>query len=332
MPTNAITALNSHDGQLCAQVSAEGGILTSLRYRPVSGQTHAIFYRAHWLDDPQACADQPPLMRRLAGEWVGVPFGHAPSDGDGYYRHASHGLPVNGLWEKELARPDHIQLGFRFPDEHPIARLQRTITLVDDGVALFSLTLEARRACRFPIGLHPIFPVGGAAGGVELHVENLRRGLVYPQSTEPGVSRLAPLASFTDLSAVPALDGSAVDLSRLPLPYPTEEIVQLLSPVSGIVLRYPTRRLRVALNWDSEWLPHCLLWFSNGGRAMAPWNGKNHCLGVEPICSAWDLGPGSTQDNPISALGQRTSLPLTPGRPVTIRYRIGCRDESAAGQ
>ncbi|MEE3661134.1 hypothetical protein V2I52_04200 [Brenneria sp. g21c3] len=325
MNAHRVSSLNSHDGLLRAQVSSAGGILTSLTYQPAPGCSHAIFHRAHWLDDPIACAGQPPLMRRLAGEWVGVPFGHSEKEAEGYFSQAPHGLPVNGQWEMDDSHANHIRLTFNYPDDYPLARLQRTITLADNGEVDFSLTIAARRSCRFPVGLHPIFPVGGEAGEVRLSAENLQQGIVYPTATEPNISQLQPLARFTDLAAVPALNGATANLSRLPLPFPTEEIVQLLSPVSGIKLHYPTRQITVSLHWDTQWLPHCLLWFSNGGRAMPPWDGKNHCLGVEPVCSAWDLGPGSRADNPISDLGYETSLALTPDQPITIGYRIRCQ-------
>ena len=30
-------------------------------------------------------------------------------------------------------------------------------------------------------------------------------------------------------------------------------------------------------------------WQSNGGRDYFPWNGRNYCVGIEPIASAFDL-------------------------------------------
>lgn len=322
---NALFSLVSPDGQLSAQVSRAGGILTSLRHHLSANLSYPVFYRAPWLDDAELCVTQPPLMQRLAGEWVGVPFGHSAQDGDGFFHHASHGLPVNGTWEIVGHQPDSIRLHFTFPEAYPLASVQRDITLLDEGRVSFQLIVNARRACRLPIGLHPIFPVGGDAGEVLLTAENSVGGVVYPQATEAGVSQLHPLARFAHLDAVPALGGSTVNLQRLPLPYATEEIVQLLSPVSGISLHYPAQQRRVTLRWDTQRLPHCLLWFSNGGRAYAPWNSRNWCLGVEPICSAWDMGPGSLQDNALTAQGYATAIDFTPETPLRVTYQIACQ-------
>lgn len=323
--TDGMVTLASRDGMLQALINPEGGMLASLSFKPGTGQSHAILHRAPWLDDPLCAGLTPPLMSRLGGEWVGVPFGHTARDGDGFYRDAPHGLPANRRWQVDNQREEGVQLSFTFPNEYPIARLQRTIALNQAGTVVFSLTLLARRECRFPIGLHPIFPVGGDAGAVELEALDLTHGIVYPAMTEPGISRLAPLADFTQLSSIPTRDGAKADLSHLPLPYATEEIVQLLSPVSGIVLRYPARNVKTTLLWDTQRLPYCLLWFSNGGRTMPPWEGKNFCLGVEPICSAWDLGPECNQANPLSDRGLQTSLALHEGIPVTINYQLRCQ-------
>ncbi|WP_315709358.1 hypothetical protein [Brenneria uluponensis] len=325
MKTTRSVILNSHDGLLCAEVGSAGGMLNALTFRPGTPQAISVLYRAHWLDNPQVCAGQPPLMHRLAGEWVGVPFGHTEQDDHGYYHHAPHGLPVNGEWEITAIENNRAQLNFHFPQDYPLAELQRTIMLAENGCVDFSLTLIARRDCRLPVGLHPIFPVGGNAGEVELEIDNMAQGIVYPQATEAGISQLRPLALFDDLTAIPSLQGHTLDISQLPLPFATEEIVQINQPVSGVTLRYPRRQFCVSLQWDSEILPHCLLWISNGGRSMSPWDGKNYCLGIEPICSAWDLGPGSLKENAINQMGYPTALSIRAEQPVTIYYRLICQ-------
>ncbi|WP_192457971.1 hypothetical protein [Musicola keenii] len=325
MSPNASFMLHSDDGLLSADIGLAGGMLSALTFRPGTPQATALLYRAHWLDDAGACAGQPPLMHRLGGEWVGVPFGHAQQDGDGYLAGIPHGLPANRDWTLAGRSSRHAALDFVFPPDYPLTALRRVIQLADNGNVNFSLRLQARRPCRLPVGLHPVFPIGGDAGELVLSAENALHMRAYPQPAEPGVSRLQPGAVFDDLRLAPAADGATLDLSRLPLPFATEEILQVMSPVAGIELTYPQRRLALALRWDTTILPHCLLWISNGGRRQTPWSGKNYCLGVEPVCSAWDLGPACLRDNAISQSGYATALALTPEQPLTIDYRLTCR-------
>lgn len=210
---------------------------------------------------------------------------------------------------------------YDYPTAYPLSHLERRIALTDDSVD-FTLTVTARRDCRFPMGVHPIFPLGGDAG--EVNIVASGGGRVYPQAVEPGVSRLMPGAHFTSLQTVPVTEGVTQDISHLPLPYDSEEIVQLLAPQGRITLHYPQRHLQLTLSWDSQHLPHCLLWISNAGRRLPPWRGRNYCLGVEPVCSAWDLGPASLVDNPISRHHAPTAVNLSAHETLTLSYQIRC--------
>ncbi len=316
--------LVSTDRRLSADLSCESGILSELLYTPTTESSAlSVLYRAPWLTDMKSGDDQPPLMRRLAGEWVGVPFGCVTKDDGTFMAQAPHGLPANGIWHWEgKEQPDKACLAYDYPSDHPLQRVERCVELGEEGVVRFSLAIHARKKCRLPIGLHPIFPVGGAAGDIEISVTS--HGMTYPVPTEPNVSRLATQAHFQSLAAVPTAEGKTLDLRRLPLPFATEEIVQLLAPTEGIGLVYPQRGLRIDLSWDTQILPHCLLWISNGGRAFSPWDGRNYCLGVEPIRSAWDLGPASAGATPISIDGEETTMPFSAGETVFIQYQLRC--------
>lgn len=316
-------SLVSPDCSFKAEVSAAGGILSSLRKLLNPDSSTELLYIAPWLNETSQDTDMPPLMQRLAGEWVGVPFGCVSQDDALFLSHAPHGLPVNGEWDFITSTLHDVVMRYNYPEAYPLSHLERRIALTNDGVD-FALTVFARRECCFPLGLHPIFPLGEAAGEVEIVASG--GGLVYPQAVEPGISRLMPGARFTRLHAVPMKEGVDLDISHLPLPYNSEEIVQLLEPHGCVTLRYPQRRLQLTLSWDDHLLPHCLLWISNAGRRHPPWNGRNYCLGVEPVCSAWDLGPTSMTDNPISLHHAPTAMSLTAHEKLTLTYQIRCTE------
>ncbi|MGK0600337.1 hypothetical protein [Yokenella regensburgei] len=311
--------LTSPDGLLLATLSTAGGILTSLTWR----QYHALLYRAPWLDEDIADSDMPPLMKRLAGEWVGVPFGCVSQDDALFRRDAPHGLPVNGEWQVIAQTQSRAALRYDYPENNLLDWLEREVTLAGDGCVNLSLALHARQSCRVPLGLHPIFPVGADAGDVEIVATG--HGIVYPQPAEPGASQLSPGARFNSLRSIPATGGTC-DVSHLPLPGKREEIVQLLAPEGRVTLRYPRHKLAISLRWDNHRLPHCLLWISNAGRRFAPWSGRNYCLGVEPVCSAWDLGPLSLIDNPIAHHNAATAIALSAGETLRIGWQIRCQE------
>ncbi|MCL2893414.1 hypothetical protein [Brenneria tiliae] len=316
-----LASLVSPDGMLAADLTLQGGFCQQLRFMPETGQTLSVFHRAPWLDD--ADTQTPPLMAQLGGEWVCVPFGHGQDDGL-FFSDCPHGLPANRRWTWIERQAHSAGLAFIFPEDYPLHSLERRIILDNNGEALFSLRILARERCALPVGLHPVFPFGGDAGPLRLKVPEGVRGMTYPCAPEGGVSRFVPLSEIDSLTAVPLTNGDALDVTQLPLPFATEEIVQLLAPVAQIGLYWPRRRLHVTLDWDNKILPDCLLWISNGGRQYAPWNGQNFCLGVEPIHSAWDLGPGALRDNPLRQRGFSTALKLSADEPITLHYRLRC--------
>lgn len=316
--------LQSIDGRLTASLSLMGGMLTQLNYHPTTSLSIPVLYQAPWLKQTFPEEAFPPLLHHLAGEWVGVPFGGVTHDDSLFFANAPHGLPANQQWQLEQINSKSIRLRFDYPQDYPLRRLVRTITLTDNGDVEFSLSIEVHYNCTIPVGLHPIFPVGGAVGKLQVQINGDYQGITYPKPVEPRISQLAIGQIFTDLSQVPTIDHQTINLSRLPLAIATEEIVQILSLQQGITLFYPQSKLKVTLTWDTQALPSCLLWISNGGRYDAPWNGDNYCLGVEPVASAWDLGPSSLTDNPISQQRIPSALTLQADQIRTIHYRLNC--------
>lgn len=315
-----------------ASVQALGGMLGPVTFLLPDGRQVSPLHVAPWFDDPTRTA-QPPILQELRGEWPCVPFGtDAPRalpegwsatgetfDGAG----VPHGHSSNAEWVFTETAPDHITLTCDYPDTHPIRRLTRTIAADPHAPALdITLTVEARRTCRLPIGLHPTLRLP-TTGQARLDPPAFLNGRVFPLDVEPGKGLLQPGASFGVLAAVPCRDGGTLSLARLPLTEDTEELLQLCGVTGGFRLHHP-EGWTVALDWETQHFPSLLLWISNRGRAYAPWNSRHVALGVEPVNAAFDLGPAvSTAPNPISAMGIPTAQTFHPDEPFITRYRIG---------
>jgi hypothetical protein len=315
-----------------ASVQALGGMLGPVTFLLPDGRQVSPFHVAPWFDDPDRTA-QPPILQELRGEWPCVPFGTDASrslpegwsatgetfDGAG----VPHGHSSNAEWVFCSLTDTSISLTFDYPDAHPIRRLTRTITADPKAPALdITLTVEARRPCRLPIGLHPTLRLPNT-GTARLHPPAFREGRVFPLDVEPGQGLLQPGAIFSALDTVPRRSGSTLSLADLPLTENAEELVQLCGVTGGFRLHHPDG-WHVTLDWDTTHFPSLLLWVSNRGRAYAPWNSRHVALGVEPVSAAFDLGPAiSTAPNPINAGGTATAYDFHPDHPFTTRYRIG---------
>lgn len=308
-----------------------GGMIGATSLVLSDGRQVSPFHMAPWFAEPTA-PDTPAIVRGLRGEWPCVPFGadgarHLPpgwrSDGptfDG--ADVPHGYGANAQWQFSPADRATLEISCHYPETHPIKLLRRTIRPDPAAPALdITLTVDARRACRLPIGLHPTFRLP-QAGAVQLVPLAFRQGRVFPIAVEPS-SLLAPDASFQSLDAVPAVSGPPISLSRLPLGAKHEDLVQLCGVTGDFVLQYPDENFQLRLGWNTDHFPSVLLWISNRGRSYAPWNSRHVALGIEPVCSAFDLGPAvSNAANPISADGTPTAMLFTPNTAFTTQYRI----------
>lgn len=312
-------------------VQALGGMIGPTSFVLPDGRQVSPFHIAPWFNEP-VTAGLPGILHRLRGEWPCVPFGSdalgslpAPwrADGDTFAgADVPHGHGSNVAWQFLPTTEQALHLTCRYPETHPIRALHRTIRPDPATAALdFTLTVVARRPCRLPIGLHPSLrlPFSGQA---DLIAPAFQTGRVLPLLAEPS-SLLQPDATFDSLDAVPTRSGTKMSLSRLPLATAHEDLVQLCGVSGDAVLRDVNNGYQTRLSWNTAHFPSALLWLSNRGRDHAPWNSRHTALGIEPICSAFDLGPAvSNAPNPISDAGVATTIAFSPDAPFTTTYRI----------
>jgi len=311
-----------------------GAMLAPLTFVLADGRQVSPFHIAPWADEPEAEA-LPGLLRKLRGEWPCMPFGYSvPPDGwpDAWSRvmgppepdEEAHGHSSNHDWTWVDGDSRSLSLTLDYPSSSAVARVERTVTPDPAAPAVdIEFTVVVRRACRLPIGLHPVFRLPMQTGAAELKLGTFDHGRTYPDDVEPGAPLFAKDATFSSLSAVPARAGGTVDASRLPLSADTEELLQIQGLDGTVALTNHAEGYRVRLSWQKEHFPSLLLWYSNRGRKAFPWNGRHVAIGVEPICSPFGLGPATaTADNPIAQSGVPTALEFTPERPFTTRYRI----------
>jgi hypothetical protein len=309
------------------------------------------FAIAPWSDDAGPEYEKlPPVLGRLRGEWPCVPFGVAEPRADlppdwardgttagGYIDPELHGFSSNSHWQLVRREQNRIELVVEYPRPHPIRRLIRTITASEESPALqISLLVQSREACDLPIGIHPVLRLPDSPRMASLELGGVPRGWTSPAPVEPGVSRFKTDVRNVPLAQVPSVSASGEDqtenITRLPLPYPTEELVLVVGHRGSAMLSNHVERYSVSLAWDSETFPACLLWLSNRGRDHYPWNRRFLGLGVEPIRSAFDLGTtvSRNQTNPLWNSGIPCTYGFTPEKDFETTYSIAVSEVTAA--
>jgi hypothetical protein len=296
----------------------------------VGGRIVQPFAVAPWFDDPpERLATLPPLLHRMRGEWPCVPFGMpaprrdlAPDwmaglgPDDIAIDDQPHGAASGSHWLPVAADDTSVHLVIDLPAPHPIARMNRTVAADPDRPALhMSLSVTPRADADLPIGLHPVFALPSDPGAARLVLRPSARAWTFPAMVEPGISRFAPDQRDADPTRIALTDGGTVDVTSLPLPFATEELVLLTGPDGAIDL--VADGVRTELRWDAGVFPSCLLWLSNRGRTAYPWNGRHLAIGIEPVCAPFDLGVQHA-NNPKSPL-------LEAKNRIAHRFRAGMR-------
>lgn len=322
-----------------ATVNAMGGMIAPAIFALASGRRISPFKIAPWSERAEAAA-LPPVTRYLRGEFACVPFGApAPPPStpqawrDLFVAHPSfsevHGVCANHDWGLLDKSTDAVTIGIDYPSEHPIARVEKTVRAAEE----LSVTLRvfARRPTRISIGVHPVFDIGEAPDSVEIAV-SFKFGRTFPGDYAPGLSRLTQDARFEAMKAVPLRDGSFADISRLPLPFPAEDVAQLCGTGGRFRLTRTDPAYSLELTWDAETFPSVLLGIANGGRREPPYDGAWRALYVEPVAAAFGMGSsiGADQNNPIAREGVRTCIELSPSAPWTTTFRFAAYDHSPA--
>jgi hypothetical protein len=317
----------------CAEVQALGGMLGPLHFRLDAERDLQVMHVAPWAGTTDSLV-LPGVLRRLRGEWPCVPFGRTdlPPDLPPGWTALDpddswpHGYSSNHRWTCRHASREQVCLSIDYPDDSPVARIERHVQVVPDAPALdIELAVWPRRSLRLPAGLHPTFRLPCPSGRVRLELGPHQGIFSYPSRSAGAITRLLPDTRSDSLDAMAAAHGT-LDLGSLPLNEDGEELLQVRAPAASagaapLCLHYLDYDARVGLWWDTTQLPDLMLWMSNRGRPEFPWQGRHVALGAEPLNSVFDL---SRVARPPAGhpLADRLGITLQAGQPWRTRYRI----------
>ena len=318
-----------------AEIQALGGMVGPAVFHLPTGDVQP-FAVGHWGDDSGKEYDAlPPILKRLRGEWPCVPFGFSPPQPPSpawipqnpaqEFDPRIHGYCANAEWSCIERTGNSIVLEIIYPDDHPVQSVRRTVAAAAERSSLlFSIEIATKTACEMPIGIHPNFAIDGPPGSFELRAKGGTRCWTTPIEFIAGVSKNLPDTQCESLAKVPLVNGGFIDMSHLPLPYITEELAILTEPGGVVSLLSETGKYKADVIWDTNAFPTCVLWFSNKGRSGYPWNSRFQCIGIEPICAAFDLGTpiSLNRDNPMARTGIPCFRAFEAGEVFSTRYEV----------
>ncbi len=302
--------LSSGDDRVC--IAVQTGQVSDLRLNGVTP-----LHRAPWLDEPDVQSDEsiPLIERRLQGDFFCAPFGKSDLiDGP------IHGPTANSAWE--VVSQSDAQVVLRLRATVMGAQIEKQVAL--NGGALLQTHRVRGGKGGLPVAHHPMIRME-AGGRLSF---SAKAGAMTPQEPlEPGRNWLRYPAQGTNLHAFPGAAGP-VDLTYYPTETGHEDFITLIegkgATLGWTALARRAERDLIVIIKDPRALPVTMLWYSNGGRDYAPWNGRHRgVLGIEDGCTAGAAGHrAALGPNAISGYGVPTALALAPGRVHQTHHAI----------
>ena len=293
------------------------------------GRRTAPFHRAPWADDdgPVPGSQDAPHLARLSGDFFCAPF--AASDIEPA---PAHGWPANAAWTPIGSNAVDAGVCARFALTRSVmgASVVKELTVRDGHPFLYQRHILEGGSGAVPVANHAMFSLP-SGGRMFFSPKRWGETPAVPLEADPKRGRSVFLypAVTADLRRLPLAAGGTADLSHYPVDEMHEDLVMLVEAEGSklgwsAILRPEQGDLALTLK-DPRQLPATILWFSNGGRSYAPWNGRHrNVLGVEDGCVYSIAGHrASIEPNPLTREGIPTAINLDPDGQVEVRHVVG---------
>jgi hypothetical protein len=274
------------------------------------------------------------MLAALRGDWFCSAFGEnaAPYAGR---QLPPHGETANRDWQCIDRQETTAGCWLRMAVECPLqgGYCEATTALIDDHSIIYQRHDLSGLSGAINPGHHATlaFPDIEAAGRLSfsrlIHARTYVGPMERPENR--GYSWLKADMEITDLHAAPCIDGSTTDLCRYPARRGFEDVAILCTdPATGLgwsAVTFPEQGFVWFALRDPQQLASTLLWFSNGGRHFAPWNGRHiNVMGIEDITAFFHVGlAASLRPNLLTERAIRTCLEPGPQGRLSIPYIQG---------
>ena len=305
-------------------ITRTGGMMAPVKFFPSDPTPIAPYHVAPWAEE-EVPPDSPPMLAALRGDWFCSAFGenkerYAQRSESISTKLQPHGDTANGAWQligrDQCDAGAWVQLGIDLPLQG--GRCESVTALLPDHSVIYQRHDLSGLTGPINPGHHATLqlPDDQASGHFScsplVHAQTCFEPIDGPGSSPH--SCLRPNVDIVDLGKVPTVDGLAADLRYYPARRGFDDLIILCADPSlalaWAALTFPKKGFVWFALRSPRLLASTLLWFSNGGRRFAPWNGRHfNVMGIEDVTAYFHAGLAlSARENPLNKQGVRTCL------------------------
>ena len=315
-------------------VTRLGGHMAPVTFARGAARPIRPYHVSPWQEE--GLADLPAaVLVPLRGDFFCLPFG---GNGEAFRgeQHPPHGETATEAWtftSRDRAADGAETLTLSLETRVRPGRVTKELVVRPGEPVVYTRHVVHGFAGPSTVGHHATLALPKTPRALAVSVSPFRLGMTNPSRfsdpTAGEYQSLAIDATFTDLAKVPSLFKEPADADCAHFPS-RPGYADLLAVVADPATLGGHPAWTAAVNTEEHWawfslrdpdvLPTTLFWIEDGGRHGVPWNGRNHCLGLEDICGAFadGLAP-STRANALADRGVRTVHDFDATKPKEFR-------------
>jgi hypothetical protein len=313
-------------------VTELGGHMAPVTFHRSSASPVQPYYISPWHDEELDIDEA--VLRPLRGDFFCMPFGAGSTHRKVEY--PTHGEPATERWsfvDNESA--DGVsELTLKMETKLMPGVVTKRLRLVDGQNVVYVQHVLDGYSGKTSLGHHATLAMPEKPGAMRVSTSPTQFGMTDPDGKpffDGGQYYSLPVAKrFSNIKRVPSVwkDPAYDDCSSFPRQPGFTDIIAVFakqgkSPAWTTAVVSSDRYLWFSLK-DPAVLPTTILWMSNRGRHMAPWNGRNACLGLEEVCGHFASGMAtSAKKNMLTEEGIPTTVSLSKRRPTAVNYIEG---------
>ena len=313
-------------------VTQLGGHMAPVTFYRDTAQPIAPYYISPWQDERLEL--EVPVLVPLRGDFFCMPFGGNGAEYEGE-KHPPHGETAGSKWShKSFGRQGKVtRLVLELETRARKGQVLKELSLVDGLNVVYTQHTIKGFIGKTPLGHHATLAMPENDGEFRIATSPIQFGLTNPtQFSNPENGEYQSFQinhRFDSLTKVALVHKGTpdADVTKLPARRGYADLLMLVSQpadqLDGPAWTTATNQKQGFL-WfslkDPTVLPATVFWLENHGRHGVPWKGRNNCLGLEEVCAYFADGlVPSVSKNPLSELGVKTAVTLSPGQATQVR-------------